>query len=216
MGTILPKAHELTFTLPQSTASETITQTETIDQPLDLSLSRTDAPAEVPQAVMSEPVAEGVTVTVAGRLGDDYHVRLALSDCTAGKLNSGISTDSPLKHPDSYVSNIIFDDGHAIDYILHGARIPDASATDDLSFRLTYYTEPVLYGDWTIPVTFTVSIQYQSGEVITCSGNGWSLTDPAADGQTQYFMEWSTDEPVELAQVASVTAGDFVLTPVQE
>lgn len=216
LGTILPKAHELTFTLPQSTASETITQTETIDQPLDLSLSRTDEPAEVPQAVMSEPVAEGVTVTAAGRLGDDYHVRLALSDCTAGKLNSDISTDSPLKHPDSYVSNIIFDDGHAIDYILHGARIPDASATDDLSFRLTYYTEPVLYGDWTIPVTFTVSIQYQSGEVITCSGNGWSLTDPAADGQTQYFMEWSTDEPVELAQVASVTAGDFVLTPVQE
>ena len=39
LGTILPKAHELTFTLPQSTASETITQTETIDQPLDLSLS---------------------------------------------------------------------------------------------------------------------------------------------------------------------------------
>ena len=29
----------------------------------------------------------------------------------------------------------------------------------DLSFRLTYYTEPVLYGDWTIPVTFTVSEQ---------------------------------------------------------
>lgn len=216
LGTILPKAHELTFTLPQSTASETITQTETIDQPLDLSLSRTDEPAEVPQAVMSEPVAEGVTVTAAGRLGDDYHVRLALSDCTAGKLSGNISTDSPLKHPDSYVSNIIFDDGHAIDYILHGARIPDASATDDLSFRLTYYTEPVLYGDWTIPVTFTVSIRYQSGEVITCSGNGWSLTDPAADGQTQYFMEWSTDEPVELAQVASVTAGDFVLTPVQK
>lgn len=189
LGTILPKAHELTFTLPQSTASETITQTETIDQPLDLSLSRTDEPAEVPQAVMSEPVAEGVTVTAAGRLGDDYHVRLALSDCTAGKLNSDISTDSPLKHPDSYVSNIIFDDGHAIDYILHGARIPDASATDDLSFRLTYYTEPVLYGDWTIPVTFTVSIQYQSGEVITYSGNGWSLTDPAADGK--HSILWS-------------------------
>ena len=257
LGTILPKAHELTFTLPQSTASESITQTEIIDQPLDLSLSWTDEPAEVPQAVMSEPVAEGVTLTAAGRLGDDYHVRLALSDCTAGKLNSDISTDSPLAHPDSYVSNIIFDDGHAIDYILHGARIPDASATDDLSFRLTYYTEPVLYGDWTIPVTFTVSeqlplqipagckltsaeltafhvlltvpedqtyayggttvsIRYQNGEVITCSGNGWSLTDPAADGQTQYFMEWSTDEPVELAQVASVTVGDFVLTPVQE
>jgi len=30
------------------------------------------------------------------------------------------------------------------------------------------------------------------------------------------MIKWSTDEPVELAQVASVTVGDFVLTPVQE
>ena len=159
LGTILPKAHELTFTLPQSTASESITQTETIDQPLDLSLSRTDEPAGSAGGHVRTRRGGCHTHGSRSSVGDDYHVRLALSDCTAGKLNSDISTDSPLKHPDSYVSNIIFDDGHAIDYILHGARIPDASATDDLSFRLTYYTEPVLYGDWTIPVTFTVSEQ---------------------------------------------------------
>lgn len=255
LGTILPEEHELTFTLPQSTASEVITQTEIIDQSLDLSLSRMDEPVEVPQAVMSEPVAEGITVTAAGRLGDDYHVRLALSDYAAGMLNSDIWTDFPLLLQDSYVSNVVFDDGHAIDYILHGARIPDGAATDDLSFRLTYYTEPVLYGDWTLPVTFTVSeqvplqipagckltdakltafhvlltvpddqayayggttvaIRYENGEVITCTGGIRSLTDPAPDGQAQYLMEWSTDEPVDLAQAESVTVGDFTLIPV--
>ena len=30
------------------------------------------------------------------------------------------------------------------------------------------------------------------------------------------MIKWSTDEPVDLSQVASVTVGDFVLTPVQE
>lgn len=256
LGAILPEEHKLTFTLPQSTASETITQTETIDHPLDLNLSA-DEPTEVPQAVASEPIAEGITVTAAGRLGDDYHVRLALSGCTAGRLSGDISTDSPLSLPDSYVSNVISDDGHAIDYILHGARFSEPSAADDLSFRLTYYTDPVLYGDWTIPVTFTVSeqvplqipadckltsaeltafhvlltvpdeqtyayggttvsIQYDNGEVITCTGGVRGLTDPAADGQAQYLMEWSTDAPVDLSQAASVQVGDFILVPASE
>ena len=77
LGAIVPEAHELTFTLPQNALSQPISRTETIDHPIDLHLSA-DTPAEVPRAVLSQSVAEGVTVTAAGRLGDDSHVRLQL------------------------------------------------------------------------------------------------------------------------------------------
>lgn len=159
LGAIVPEAHELTFTLPQNALSQPISRTETIDHPIDLHLSA-DTPAEVPRAVLSQSVAEGVTVTAAGRLGDDSHVRLQLDPgWTAGRLTGPMYGSAVRLAPKASYGNVIFDQGHAVDGILHGVDLSDIPTGADLSFRLTYYTEPVLYGDWTIPVTFTVSEQ---------------------------------------------------------
>ena len=135
LGAIVPEAHELTFTLPQNALSQPISRTETIDHPIDLHLS-------------------------AGRLGDDSHVRLQLDpEWTAGWLTGPMYDSAVRLAPKASYGNVIFDQGHAVDGILHGVDLSDIPTGADLSFRLTYYTEPVLYGDWTIPVTFTVSEQ---------------------------------------------------------